>query len=107
MLLPPVDPGKRTVLDPVPEGTCPNCRSTDCKKKVGVCKNKHYTNQRYVCRKCSKGFSSNLGCEKLSGPPDIVAYTINQYCDGMPVSSVCRSLRDRYGWTPSRQTVQN
>ena len=38
MLLPPVDPGKRTVLDPVPEGTCPNCRSTDC-KKVGVRKN--------------------------------------------------------------------
>ena len=106
MLLPPVDPGKRTVLDPVPEGTCPNCRSTDC-KKVGVRKNKHYANQRYVCRKCSKGFSSNLGCEKLSGPPDIVAYAINQYCDGMPISGVCKSLKDRYGWTPSRQTVRN
>ena len=106
VLLPHVDPARRTVLDPVPACTCPHCQSTDC-KKAGVRRNGRYANQRYACRKCGRGFSANAGFGKLSAPPDVVSDAISMYCDGLSAAKVCESIKRRHGWRPSDQTVRN
>ena len=60
-----------SALLPEPENQCPYCGTADA-AKAGVQKNKNYDNQIYKCQSCKRRFSTNLGFEKCSAPPDIV-----------------------------------
>ena len=102
------DPEQRapTVLDPIPENTCPSC-GADGATKAGVRKNKNYRNQIYKCRGCKKRFSANSGFERLCGPPTIVCRAIDDFFCGKSTGKIARGLEDEMEHAPKQQTVSN
>ena len=105
-LLPEPEQKAPTVLDPIPENTCPRC-GADGATKAGVRKNKNYRNQIYKCKSCSRRFSANAGFERLSGPPTIVCRVMDDFFSGKSTGKIARGLEDEMEHAPTQQTISN
>ena len=94
------------VIEPIAGlSNCIYCGSDDILRD-GVRHNKHGDIQKYVCRRCGKYFTINIGFEKMKHNPKAITSAMQLYFSGESLRNTMRSLR-LLGVQVSHQTVYN
>lgn len=96
---------KNVTIEPVVISDCPFCHSTDI-KKFGIRHNKSGDIQRFVCGKCDKTFSINIGFERMKHNPQAITTAMQLYFSGESLRNTKNSLK-LLGVQVSHQTVLN
>jgi transposase-like protein len=93
------------IIKPVEVTTCLFCHGTDL-KKFGLRHNKYGDIQRFLCVKCQRTFSVNLGFERMKHNPRGITMAMQLYFSGESLRNTARSLR-LIGVEVSYRTVLN
>lgn len=79
---------------------CKYCGSTR------LVKNGHYKGKQVLlCRTCGHGFYANGLFPKRRTPPDVIAFALDEYFNGLSLKKVCRAIQKRFGFRFSRYAV--
>ena len=85
--------GKAVTLGPVEAGgTCKYCGSGNVVRK-GIRRNKNRQVQKYRCRDCSRGFSTDPGFDGMCATPETVTQAMQLYFTGESLRGVQRFLK--------------
>ena len=93
------------IIKPVEVTTCLFCHGTEL-KKFGLRHNKYGDIQRFLCVKCQRTFSGNLGFERMKHNPQGITMAMQLYFSGESLRNAARSLR-LIGVEVSYRTVLN
>jgi transposase-like protein len=96
---------ENVVIQPVSVTACLFCHGTDL-KKFGVRHNESGDIQRFLCAKCHRTFSVNLGFERMKHNPQAITTAMQMYFSGESLRNTAKTLR-LIGAQVSHQTVYN
>jgi len=94
------------IIRPIEITACIYCHSDKNLKRFGVRHNKYGDIQRFLCVKCEKTFSVNLGFERMKHSPQAITTAMQMYFSGESLRNTAKTLR-LIGAEVSYQTVWN
>lgn len=94
----------KRILEPITAVKCPVCDS-DHLRKDGIRHNKSGDIQMYCCLECGKGFSVNVGFERMKHNPKAITSAMQLYFSGESLRNTMRSFE--FIDTVSYQTIAN
>lgn len=96
---------KRVVIQTIVVSDCIFCHSINI-KKFGTRHNKSGDIQRFICEKCNRTFSINIGFEKMKHNPKAITTAMQLYFSGESLRNTQKSLKF-IGTEVSHQTISN
>lgn len=92
-------------IEPITSAACQFCKSENI-VRCGLRHNKYGDLQVYLCKKCTKHFSINLGFERMKHNPQAITTAIHLYFSGESLRKTQDSLK-LLGTQVSYQTIHN